>query len=169
MKTISTHQVFDEFTLHNLSGFARKSTVKKYFALKIRRRIRVDPWPGGYRVHVDRCINDLPGPILICLQSRLTQDLRKRDLLPNVTCGCALQYIGHQKYFLCLDIAGFQHAHVLVCLSCVNSLSGGHTVKGYGHLPHDTSLRERVENVLFLEASLEVTTAHALSTTNNDR
>jgi hypothetical protein len=31
MKTIST-QVFDEFTSHNLSGFIRKSTVKKYFA-----------------------------------------------------------------------------------------------------------------------------------------
>jgi hypothetical protein len=31
MKTIST-QLFDEFTSHNLSGFAWKSTVKKYFA-----------------------------------------------------------------------------------------------------------------------------------------
>jgi hypothetical protein len=31
MKTIST-QVFDDFTAHNLSGFARKLTVKKYLA-----------------------------------------------------------------------------------------------------------------------------------------
>jgi hypothetical protein len=31
MKTIKT-QVFDEFTVHNLSGLARKSTVKKYLA-----------------------------------------------------------------------------------------------------------------------------------------
>jgi hypothetical protein len=44
MKNIST-QVFDEFTAHNLSEFARKSTVKKYLAPQdspsIRRRIRV--------------------------------------------------------------------------------------------------------------------------------
>jgi hypothetical protein len=47
MKTIST-QVFDEFTAHNLRGFPRKSTVKKYLAPdqdspSIQRRIRVDP------------------------------------------------------------------------------------------------------------------------------
>jgi methyltransferase-like protein len=42
IKTIST-QVFGEFTTHNLSGFARKSTVKKYLAQdspSIRRQIR---------------------------------------------------------------------------------------------------------------------------------
>jgi hypothetical protein len=41
-------QVFDEFMMHYLSGFARKSTVKKYLIFQdspsIRRRIRVDPY-----------------------------------------------------------------------------------------------------------------------------
>jgi hypothetical protein len=50
MKIIST-QVFDEFAAHNLSGFTRKSMVKKYLAPQdspsIQRRIRVDPWPEG--------------------------------------------------------------------------------------------------------------------------
>jgi hypothetical protein len=45
---------------HNLSGFARKSTVKKYLAPQdspsIQHRIRIDPWQGGYKVHVDHCI-----------------------------------------------------------------------------------------------------------------
>jgi hypothetical protein len=31
---------------------------KNIWLLRIRRRIRVDPRPGGYRVHVDRCINN---------------------------------------------------------------------------------------------------------------
>jgi hypothetical protein len=32
---------------------------KNILLLRIRRRIRVDPWPGEYRVHIDRCITVL--------------------------------------------------------------------------------------------------------------
>jgi hypothetical protein len=56
MKTIST-QVFDEFTAHNLSGFARKSTMKKYLAPQDSPSKSRRPLTGGYRVHVDRCIS----------------------------------------------------------------------------------------------------------------
>jgi hypothetical protein len=49
MKTIST-QVFDEFMVHNLSGFARKSTVKEYFVPQDSTSVR-------HRIRVDRCIN----------------------------------------------------------------------------------------------------------------
>jgi hypothetical protein len=44
-------QVFDEFTPHNLSGFAIKSTVKKYLLLRIRRQFDIEfastPDQGG--------------------------------------------------------------------------------------------------------------------------
>jgi hypothetical protein len=51
MKTIIT-QVFDEFTAHNLSGFARKSTVKKnIWLLGIRRQFDVVPDGGVQSSH----------------------------------------------------------------------------------------------------------------------
>jgi hypothetical protein len=63
MKTIRT-RLFAEFSTHNLSGFARKLTLKKYLAPQdspsIWRWICVDPWPplGGTEFTLTTALED---------------------------------------------------------------------------------------------------------------
>jgi hypothetical protein len=100
MKTINT-QVFDEFPVHNLSGFARKSTVKKYlapqestsnshrpidsgFARKSTVKKYLAPQESTSNSHrpIDRCTSELLSPSGTYVQSF-------KSIAPSVT-KCAL-------------------------------------------------------------------------------